>query len=102
MGTHDAEPVPEGARQPERLVAIGDVRVSQGGREMSCDRAIYHHRAERLDCTGAAVLREGSDEVMGEAIEFDLAARTVVVTGRTRLRMNQGLSAGNEPERVVQ
>lgn len=91
---------PRGERRPDRLVAIGDVALHQGGREVECERAVYHRLARRVDCIGTAVLREGGDEVEGELIEFDLAAKTVVVTGRTRLRMNQPVSAG--PESAVQ
>lgn len=76
---------PEKASQPERLVASGGVRVVQGAREASCDRATYYRGDQRLVCEGHAELREGEDSVAGEVIEFDLAAERVVVKGGARV-----------------
>jgi lipopolysaccharide transport protein LptA len=76
---------PPGAREPERLVARGDVVVEQRGREARCDEAVYLRQERRVDCTGNASLREGEDQVSGREIAFDLAAEKLVVTGETRL-----------------
>ena len=72
-------------RQPERLVATGDVMVTQGEREARCERAVYFGAEDRVECSGDAELRDGEDRVRGEMIAFDLATETVVVKGRTRL-----------------
>jgi lipopolysaccharide export system protein LptA len=76
---------PDGDSQPDRLVATGDVALTQGEREARCNRAVYHRGARRVECAGEAELKDGDDRVRGEMIAFDLDADTVVVKGRTRL-----------------
>jgi lipopolysaccharide export system protein LptA len=76
---------PDGARQPDRLVATGEVALTQGEREARCNRAVYHRGTRRVECSGQAELKDGDDHVRGEMIAFDLDAETVVVTGGTRL-----------------
>ena len=76
---------PDGEQQPDRLVATGEVGVTQGEREARCDRAVYHREARRVECSGRAELRDGDDRVRGEMIAFDLDAERVVVKGGTRL-----------------
>ena len=76
---------PPGAQEPERLVATGDVRVTQKGREARCDRAEYRRPERRLDCRGAAQLQHGGDRVTGEMIAFDMETERLVVSGGTRL-----------------
>jgi lipopolysaccharide export system protein LptA len=76
---------PDGGRQPDRLVATGEVALTQGEREARCNRAVYHRGAQRVECSGQAELKDGDDRVRGEMIAFDLDAETVVVTGGTRL-----------------
>lgn len=77
---------PEGASQPESLVATGGVVLTQqkkGGAplEARCDEATYERSAARLWCTGHALLKDGENEVRGQRIEFDLEKETVRVTG---------------------
>jgi lipopolysaccharide export system protein LptA len=76
---------PDGASQPDRLVATGEVALTQGEREARCNRAVYHRGARRVECSGEAELKDGDDRVRGEMIAFDLDAETVVVKGGTRL-----------------
>jgi lipopolysaccharide export system protein LptA len=76
---------PDGEPQPDRLVATGEVALTQGEREARCDRAVYHREARRVECLGRAELRDGDDRVRGEMIAFDLDAERVVVKGGTRL-----------------
>ena len=78
---------PPGAREPETLVATGDVRVLQPGREARCDRAVYHAGQRRVECAGRASLRKDGDTVTGETIDFDLASERLVVSGGTRLTL---------------
>ncbi len=75
------------SKDPERLVAVGGVVVTQGDREASCQRATYLRGTETLVCSGAAELRDGRDRVRGEVIEFDLDAETVTVTGGAELEL---------------
>jgi len=72
---------PAETSQPDRLVASGQVRMTQGEREARCDEATYERDEEMLICRGNAELREGDDCVAGEWIEFDTAGETVNVKG---------------------
>jgi lipopolysaccharide transport protein LptA len=76
-----------GSREPETLVATGDVRIVQPGAEARCERAVYQAVRRRVECRGQASLRKDRDVVTGEAIEFDLASERLVVTGGTRLTL---------------
>ena len=72
---------PKGAKQPDRLVATGNVRLIQKAVEARCDHAIYERVAQTLLCEGAAELRDGDNRVAGARIEFDLAREIVRVKG---------------------
>lgn len=78
---------PPGASEPERLVASGEVRVTQGEREARCQRAEYRHGARQLECSGDARLRQADDRLSGDRIAFDLAAERLVVSGRSHLTL---------------
>jgi lipopolysaccharide export system protein LptA len=72
---------PQGASQPERLLASGHVRVVQGDRRARCDEAIYERGSQTILCRGRAEVLHGCDRVRGEEIEFDLERERVRVTG---------------------
>jgi lipopolysaccharide transport protein LptA len=76
---------PPEKNQPDRLVASGGVRMTQGTREARCDEATYERKDDMLICRGHAELREGDDCVVGEWIEFDTAAETVNVKGGAKV-----------------
>jgi len=69
------------ASEPERLVAVGNVRVRQEARELSCARATYFPGRERLECTGNALLRDGANRVSGETIEILFGEDRILVKG---------------------
>lgn len=69
------------ASEPERLVAVGNVRVRQEARELSCARATYWPGRERLECTGNALLRDGANRVSGETIEILFGEDRILVKG---------------------
>ncbi len=92
---------PPEAREPERLVATGRVRVIEGGREARCDEATYRRQQESLVCRGHAELRDGADWVRGDRIEIDLASDSVRVRGGATVELQPspppepaGVSAG--------
>jgi len=89
---------PDQAHQPEQLVATGAVALTQGSREARCARAVYDRVQGRVECSGEAELWDGEDRVHGEMIAFDLEAKTVVVTGRTRLLLRP---EGETPESAL-
>jgi lipopolysaccharide transport protein LptA len=80
-----------GASQPERLVANGNVRVRQRERDLSCGKATYFPAAERLECVGNALLRDGENRVAGERIDF--------LFKEDRIRVKGGAVVNVAPER---
>jgi lipopolysaccharide export system protein LptA len=72
---------PQGASQPDRLVATGHVRVHQGDRRARCDEATYERTANTIVCRGKAEVTQGCDRVRGREIEFDLERERVRVSG---------------------
>jgi len=72
---------PQDSSSPERLVATGHVRVSQGPRRARCDRAVYERARQEVLCVGSAELVQECDRVRGEEIRFDLERERVRVTG---------------------
>lgn len=81
---------PAGSSQPQHLTATGNVRVRQGTRHMSCDRADFEQKDQRLICTGdAAELREGDDLLRGKQIEIFFDSSRILVKGGARLNINQ-------------
>lgn len=72
---------PEGASQPERLLASGHVLVVQGDRRARCEEAVYERGPYTIVCRGKAEVLQACDRVRGEEIEFDLERERVRVTG---------------------
>lgn len=70
-----------GKSQPQRLIATGDVHVTQGERHATCDRAVYEREAGTVVCTGRAELVQRCDRVRGPRIQFDLENERVRVLG---------------------
>jgi lipopolysaccharide export system protein LptA len=71
----------------EELVYEGDVRADQQQRVLECRRLVVElttgGEAERMTCTGAARLddRQAGNRARGETAVYDLATRTVTMTG---------------------
>ena len=72
---------PQGASQPEELIASGHVRVVQGDRRARCEEAVYRRAAHTIVCRGEAEVLQGCDRLRGAEIEFDLERERVRVTG---------------------
>lgn len=72
---------PPGGSQPDRLVANGNVRVSQRDKTMLCDVATFYQSEDRLVCTGNAELLQGKDRVQGREIEIFVRQNRVKVRG---------------------
>jgi len=76
---------PPETNQPSRLIATGDVRMSDARKVVRCDHATYERAKDRLICRGNADLSDDEDCVAGEWIEFDLLAETIKVGGGARV-----------------
>jgi len=72
---------PEGASQPDRLEATGNVRVRQGERSARCESATYLRQEQVIVCRGQAEILRKCDRVRGGEIRFDLERDTVRVVG---------------------
>ncbi len=79
---------PEGASQPERLVARGDVVIRQGERTAQCDRATLYRAQERVVCSGNASLEQQCDRVRGSEIVFHLDREVLKVNGAADVRIH--------------
>lgn len=80
----------EGDSQPERLIAHGDVEVSEGDRVAYCDVATYSRSNQKIICKGHARLVQGCDVVRGEQLEFDLEREHFRVVGAASVVIAEG------------
>jgi lipopolysaccharide export system protein LptA len=72
---------------PQSVVAVGDVRIVQGARVASGNRAEFDDAKRRLVLSGDAVLQEGSNQVRGERVIVYLdGGRSVVEGTHTRVK----------------
>ncbi len=83
-----------GESEPEKLVALGDVLVDQGGRHAKCDRAVYLRKDQRLTCSGHAELVQGCDIVRGDSIHFWLDDDRARVEGAASIVIRPETEAG--------
>ncbi len=73
---------PAESSQPEKLVATGNVRLSQEGRLARCDKATYFRADQRVVCEGRdAILTQDDDQLQGREITFHLDSEILLVTG---------------------
>jgi outer membrane protein assembly factor BamD len=65
----------------ERVIASGNVKVQQGTRVASCQRAVFNNPEQKVLLTGDPKVWEGENMVSGEEIIFDIAQNRVEVKG---------------------
>jgi lipopolysaccharide transport protein LptA len=76
------------ASEPERIVASGDVTMSQAGRTARCTQATFYRKADRIVCIGdVAEVEQGCDVVRGKEIEFFTASQKLKVHGAADVRI---------------
>jgi lipopolysaccharide export system protein LptA len=63
----------------KRVIASGNVKVQQGRRVASCQRAVFHNLEQKVLLTGDPKVWEGENMVSGEEIIFDIAQNRVEV-----------------------
>ncbi len=73
----------------ERLVADGHVRVVQGDRVVTSERAELNNKKRLLTLTGEPVVTQGENVLKGELITLDLATNQVKVA-QVRARLKVG------------
>jgi lipopolysaccharide transport protein LptA len=79
---------PPGKSQPERLVATGNVVITQTGKRALCESATYFRTEQKLVCVGDAQLDEKCDRVRGKEIVFHLDTEVLEVNGAADVRIH--------------
>ena len=71
--------------EPESATALGNVRIVQGDKVATADRAVYDVRTGKLVLNGNAQVHRGHDVVTGNKITFSRFDNTVNCDGEVRL-----------------
>jgi len=58
----------------------GDVKLTRGERQVTCERAKFEAVAGRVTCEGAPELRDGASIVKGELLTYDLDDDRITLT----------------------
>jgi len=75
-------------REIERVVAEGSVRITQGTRVATGEKAVLYHVEERIVLTGSPKVSDGDNFVHGQEITLYLNDQRSVVTGGAGGRVN--------------
>lgn len=78
---------PPNASQPDRLVATGNVVITQAGKQAKCDRATFLNAEQRVLCQGNARLEQGDDKAEGKEIELLLDSQRMFIRGGAQIRI---------------
>lgn len=72
-----------------RATCDGDVKLTRGARVITCATAVYEDEAARVVCRGNPTVRDGSSELVGEELIYEL--------DQDRLRLTKGRGTLYEP-----
>jgi len=75
-------------REIERVMAEGSVRILQGTRLATGEKAVLYHAEERIVLTGSPKVSDGDSSVQGQEITIYLNDKRSVVTGGAGGRVN--------------
>lgn len=78
----------EGQRDIDQVEAVGEIRILQGARVATGDRAILYNRDSRIVLSGTAKVHQGQDFIQGDEITVYLKEDKSVVTGPQGSRVN--------------
>jgi outer membrane protein assembly factor BamD len=84
----------------ETIVADGHVKIQQGVRVASAQKAVFYNLDRKVVLTGAPKVSEGENMVSGEEIIFDIDQNRVEVKGGSRGRGKVKISPPGESEPV--
>ena len=65
--------------QIDRLEAVGQVKVVQGNRVATADRAVFYQREEKLVLSGHAIVVQDNNKVSGDEIDIYLKENRSVI-----------------------
>jgi lipopolysaccharide transport protein LptA len=63
-----------------RATCEGDVKLTRGERQVTCERARFEAALGRVTCEGAPELRDGASIVKGELLVYDLDDDRITLT----------------------
>jgi lipopolysaccharide export system protein LptA len=85
-------------RQIEQVVADGSVRIVQGSRVATGEKATLFHNEQRIVLTGSPRVADGENFVQGEEITIFLNDQRSIVTGGAGGRVNATFSPKTEKQ----
>jgi lipopolysaccharide export system protein LptA len=77
-----------GSRDIEKIVALNGVRIVQGERTATGDKAIFFNQQGKVVLSGSPKVHQGQDFVQGDEITVFLNEERSVVTGKEGGRVN--------------
>jgi outer membrane protein assembly factor BamD len=90
----------EGGKGIEKVIAGGNVKIQQGLRVASSDKAIFYNIDQKVVLTGDPKVWEGDDMVSGNEIIFDIEKNQIEVKGGPGVRGKAKIFPGGEFEKM--
>jgi len=84
----------------EKIVAGGNVKIQQGLRVASCQKAVFYNLDQKVILTGDPKVWEGDNMVSGDEIVFDIEQNRVEVKGGSGGRGKAKIHPGGEFEKL--
>ena len=82
----------------DRVIAGGNVKIQQGLRVASCQKAVFYNLDQKVVLTGEPKVSEGENIVSGDEITFDIEKNRVEVKGGPSGRGKAKIQPGREAE----
>jgi len=82
----------------DRVIAGGNVKIQQGLRVASCQKAVFYNLDQKVVLTGEPKVSEGDNIVSGDEIIFDIEKNRVEVKGGPSGRGKAKIQPGREVE----
>jgi outer membrane protein assembly factor BamD len=84
----------------EKIIAGGNVKIQQGLRVASCQKAVFYNIDQKVILTGDPKVWEGDNMVSGDEIVFDIEQNRVEVKGGSGGRGKAKIHPGGEFEKL--
>jgi len=84
----------------EKVIAGGNVKIQQGVRVASCQKAIFYNLDQKVILTGNPKIWEGDNVVSGDEIIFDIEKSRIEVKGGPGQRGKAKIFPGEEMEKL--
>lgn len=89
----------QGRGDIDRIAAVGEVRIIQGERIATADRALLLQKEGKIVLSGSAQLRQGQDSVRGEEVTVFLNEERSIIKGQDGERVKAVFHPkGKEPK----